>query len=143
MSVAGPPPLPRRALLRARRVAAFAAAYALRFLRANYAVAREIVTPGEGLAPAVVEVPLRSRTRVEVASYASLVTLTPGTMVLAISEDHSRLTVHGMHAGDLDAFRADLRALEDQMLSAWRPVGSEDGGSEDPGAGPDLRRRTT
>lgn len=131
-------PLPRRALLRGRRIADFAAAYTLRFLRANYEVAREIVTPGHGLAPAVVELPLRARTRFEVASYASLVTLTPGTMVLTISEDRSRLTVHGMHAGDLDAFRADLRALEEQMLSAWRPLQDEG-----PDAGPDLRRRTT
>ena len=66
---------PRRALLRSRRVAAFAGNYLLRFLRANYEVAKEIVTPGDGLAPAIVEVPLRSRTRFEIASYISLVSL--------------------------------------------------------------------
>ncbi|ADB75548.1 Na+/H+ antiporter subunit E [Geodermatophilus obscurus] len=111
---------PRRALLRSRRVAAFAGNYLLRFLRANYEVAKEIVTPGDGLAPAIVEVPLRSRTRFEIASYISLVSLSPGTVALALSEDRSRLAVHGMHAGDPEHFRADLRALEEQMLAAWR-----------------------
>lgn len=123
---------PRRALLRSRRISAFAGAYLLRFLRANYDVAREIVTPGDGLAPAIVEVPLRSRTPFEIASYMSLVSLTPGTVALALSEDRSRLAVHGMHAEDPDHFRADLRALEEQMLAAWRPVGSDRAATEAP-----------
>lgn len=123
---------PRRALLRSRRISAFAGAYLLQFLRANYDVAREIVTPGDGLAPAIVEVPLRSRTPFEIASYMSLVSLTPGTVALALSEDRSRLAVHGMHAGDPDHFRADLRALEEQMLAAWRPVGSDRAAAEAP-----------
>ncbi|MGY1709351.1 Na+/H+ antiporter subunit E [Geodermatophilus sp. SYSU D00758] len=139
MSSSGPPSAPRRTLIRAGRIATFAGAYLLRFLRANYEVAREIVTPGTGLAPAIVEVPLRSRSRFEIASYTSLVTLTPGTMALALSADGSRLTVHGMHAGDVECFRADLRALEEQMLAAWRPVGHR---CRDAGSGLDGRRRT-
>lgn len=126
----------RRALLRGGRISSFTSAYLLRFLRANYEVAREIVTPGDGLAPAIVEVPLRSRTPFEIASYMSLVSLTPGTVALALSEDRARLAVHGMHAGDPEHFRADLCALEEQMLSAWRPVVPS-------GAGEDPIRRTT
>jgi multicomponent Na+:H+ antiporter subunit E len=130
---------PRRVLLRSRRVGSFAGAYLLRFLQANYQVAREIVTPGDGLAPAIVEVRLSSRTRFEIASYMSLISLTPGTVALALSEDRSRLVVHGMHAADPDAFRADLRGLEDKMLAAWRPVGR---GPAVDGDHP-TRRRTT
>ncbi len=128
-----------RALLRTRRISAFTGAYLLRFLRANYHVAREIVTPGDGLAPAIVEVPLRSRTPFEIASYMSLVSLTPGTVALALSEDRSRLAVHGMHAGDPEHFRADLSDLEEQMLAAWRPVES---GRTVPGDDPTGRRTT-
>ncbi len=119
-----PSTAPRRALARSGRIAAFSAAYLLRFLRANYEVAREVVTPGNGLAPAVVEVPLLSRSPFEIASFMSLVTLTPGTMALELSDDRSRLTVHGMHVLDPEAFRADLRALEERMLRAWRPATS-------------------
>ncbi|WP_208983394.1 Na+/H+ antiporter subunit E [Geodermatophilus obscurus] len=126
-------------MVRGRRIASFAAAYLVRFLRANYRVAREIVTPGDGLAPAIVEVPLRSRTPFEIASYMSLVSLAPGSVALALSEDRSRLAVHGMHAGDPEHFRADLRELEDQMLAAWRPVGpGRDATGDD-----STRRRTT
>jgi multicomponent Na+:H+ antiporter subunit E len=127
----GTQPAPRRALRRGRRVAAFAGTYLLRFLRANYEVAKEIITPGHGLTPAIVEVPLRSRTPFEIASYMSLVSLTPGTVALALNEDRSRLAVHGMHAEDPERFRADLRALEEQMLAAWRPVDVDRTGAAD------------
>lgn len=113
---------PRRVLTRGRRVLGFVGTYVVHFLRANYAVAKEIVTPGDGLAPAIVTVPLRCRTRAEIAAYMSLITLSPGTMALALDEDRTHLTVHGMHAADPDAFRAELRELEERLLGAWRPV---------------------
>ncbi|UOY02588.1 Na+/H+ antiporter subunit E [Blastococcus sp. PRF04-17] len=119
---ATPPPPAQRVLVRARRVLAFAGTYAVHFLRANYTVAKEIVTPGDGLAPAIVTVPLRSRTRAETAAFMSLISLSPGTMVLAVSDDRTHLVVHGMHATDPDALRAELGELEEQLLRAWRPV---------------------
>lgn len=114
--------LPRRALLRGRRVTRFLLGYLVHFLRSNYVVTKEILTPGSQLSPAVVIVPVRSRTQAEVATYMSLINLSPGTITLALSQDRSRLTVHGMHASDPAAFREELQALESQLLLAWRPV---------------------
>lgn len=111
----------KRSRWRAARLAAFAGSYLLWLLRANYEVAREILTPGSGLTPAVVDVPLRSQTPGEIASFTGLITLTPGTMALALNDDRTRLTVHGMHAGEPEAFRASLQEMEDRMLAAWRP----------------------
>ena len=123
--------LPRRALVRSRRAVTFLGAYLARFLRSNVQVAAEIISPGSGLAPAVVVVPLRSRTPGEIATYMSLINLSPGTMTLAISEDRRHLTVHGMHAGDAEVFRAEMRELEDMMLAAWRPAPSRPGRDRD------------
>lgn len=111
-----------RAAIRTRRVGRFVLRYLLHFLRSNYVVAREILTPGSGVAPAVVDVAVRSRTPTELTVYMALVNLAPGTMTLAVSEDRRHVSVHGMHARDLDVFRAELRDLEEQLLAAWRPV---------------------
>ncbi|UOX99959.1 Na+/H+ antiporter subunit E [Blastococcus sp. PRF04-17] len=105
---------------RATRIAVFCGSYLLRFLRANLDVARVIVARRPRLAPAVVEIELRSRTPAEIATLMGLITLTPGTMALDLAADRSRLTVHGMQAPDLAAFRADLGVLEEQMLGAMR-----------------------
>ncbi|TKJ18122.1 Na+/H+ antiporter subunit E [Blastococcus sp. CCUG 61487] len=107
---------------RVRTIAGFLGWYLLTFLRANYRVAKEIVMPSDGLAPTFAEVPLRTRTRAETASYISLVTLSPGTLVIAVRTDPSRLLAHGMHARDPDSFRTELLELQDRLLAAWRPV---------------------
>ncbi|HZG88777.1 MAG TPA: Na+/H+ antiporter subunit E [Pseudonocardia sp.] len=113
-----------RAARRARRIVAFAGWFGWQFLRANAVVAREILTPGQGLAPVIVEIELRCRTPLEIASTIALITLTPGTMALTLREDPPRLAVHGMHAADVEAFRAGLHELEDRLLAALRPVGA-------------------
>lgn len=115
----------RWGLRRLLTIADFTGWYLVRFLKANYTVAKEVVTPGNGLAPAFVEISLRASTRFEIASYISLVTLSPGSLVIKLSEDRTRIVAHGMHAGEPAAFRAELLELERRMLAAWRPA---DGG---------------
>jgi multicomponent Na+:H+ antiporter subunit E len=114
-----------RMVRRGYRVIAFLGYFGYQFLRSNLVVAGEILTPGSGLAPAIIELRLRCRTRLEIVSLANLVNLTPGTLSLQIRVDPPALYVHGMHAGDVAAFRHRLRNLEDRMLAAMRPVGGE------------------
>jgi multicomponent Na+:H+ antiporter subunit E len=124
--VSGPSPvLARLALGRAVRAAAFAGYFTLLFLRANAAVVWEIVTPRSRLAPAVVWLPLRSRTAQEITTLAYLINLTPGTLVLEASEVPPVLLIHGMHAGDPAAFLATLAHLEDRMLGVARRPGGD------------------
>jgi multicomponent Na+:H+ antiporter subunit E len=111
-----------RAVRRTGRALSFAGWFGGQFLRANAAVAREILTPGQGLAPVIVQVELRCRTPLEIASLIALITLTPGTMALTLREDPPRLAVHGMHAADVEAFRGQLRELEDRLLAVLRPA---------------------
>lgn len=132
--------LARRAVLRGYRIAAFAVWFTAEFLRANAVVAWEILTPGHGVAPAIVTLPLRSRTPFEIASMICLVTLTPGTLALNLRGDPPALAVHGMHASDVEAFRTRLRDLEDRMLTAIRPVDDDTAGPRATDADPTHER---
>ncbi|MFY1699192.1 MULTISPECIES: Na+/H+ antiporter subunit E [unclassified Solwaraspora] len=114
--------LPGRFALRAVRVSRFIGYFAVRLVVANLVVAREIVTPGSGLSPGIVEIRLRTRTPTEVVLMALAVGLTPGTLTVAIRQDPPTLFVHGMHAEDPQTFRAELARLQDRMLPAVRPV---------------------
>src|SRR5690606_39137516 len=104
------------------RIAHFVAYFTAQFLLSNLQVLWEVLTPGRGTAPAIIAVPLRCRTRTEIVSFANLVTLTPGTLVLEIVRDPPVLYLHGMFFHDVDAVVADLRRLEDRLLAAMRPV---------------------
>lgn len=114
--------LPGRFALRTVRVSRLIGYFAVRLVVANLVVAREIVTPGSGLSPGIVEIRLRTRTPTEVVLMALAVGLTPGTLTVAIRQDPPTLFVHGMHAEDPQTFRAELARLQDRMLPAVRPV---------------------
>lgn len=112
-------------LRQAGRLLAFTAWYLRRFLGANVVVVREVLSPGTDVAPSVLQLLLRCRTDVEVASFIALVGLTPGTLV--VSSDDERpdgggavVAVHVMHAADPVAARAELRELEARLLRALR-----------------------
>lgn len=117
------PGLLRRAALRAWWTAVFAFFYFRFFVRSNVEVIVEVLTPGSGLAPAVVELPLHARNTAEIAVMAHLITLTPGTLVLEAREDPPLLYVHGMHVADPEGFLAELGDLEIRLLRMARPVG--------------------
>lgn len=107
------------------RLVAFTAWYLFGFLRSNLVLSREVLSPGTGVAPSVLEVRLRCRTDVEVASYIALVGLTPGTLVLSSDDEREAgggavVGVHVMHAADARAARAELRDLEARLLRALR-----------------------
>lgn len=111
------------AAARAGRLVAFVG-YAFReMITATGEVAWDAISPGSGLQPGVVELPLRCRTPLEITTLANLITLTPGTLTLAITHDPPALYVHGMYAPDADEFRARLQAMEVRVLHALRPEG--------------------
>jgi multicomponent Na+:H+ antiporter subunit E len=73
--------------------------------------------------PGVVAIPLDARTDAEIALLANLITLTPGSVTLDISEDRSVLYVHAMYidGGDVEAYRRSLKeGLERRVLELMR-----------------------
>jgi multicomponent Na+:H+ antiporter subunit E len=116
----------RRAAIRCVRTPGFLGYYGWLFLKANAAVAREIVAPRSTLAPAVVELRLRGHRPLEIAVLAHLISLTPGTLALEVRADPPTLFLHGMHAADPQRFRDQLSELEDRLLAVMRPTGGDD-----------------
>ncbi|MEY3072600.1 MAG: hypothetical protein RLZZ353_796 [Actinomycetota bacterium] len=90
---------------------------------ANLRVARQVLTPGLDIDAAIVRVPTRCRTSLELVVFANCITLTPGTLTLEADEAERVLFVHGMFVADRPAFLADLAAMEARILRAMRPRG--------------------
>ncbi|MDG4832159.1 Na+/H+ antiporter subunit E [Solwaraspora sp. WMMD1047] len=112
----------RRFALRTGRIVAFLGYFVGRLVAANIMVAREIVTPGTGFRPGIVDYPARPGSRSELVLLSLIIGLTPGTLTVAVSQRPRVLYVHGMRAEDLAAFRRDLAEMEWRMLLALRPV---------------------
>ncbi len=88
---------------------------------ANLRVAFDILTPKNYLNPGIVEVPLDVESDLEITLFANLVTLTPGTLSLDVSDDRKTLFVHVMYLQDEEHFMRELKdGLEKRLIEVMR-----------------------
>jgi multicomponent Na+:H+ antiporter subunit E len=90
-------------------VLAFAAFFGRELVRSSLLVAWDVVTPQDRRQPALVSVPLQLRSDLGIALLANLVTLTPGTLAIGLTDDGSEMLVHAMFAPDDDTLRREIK----------------------------------
>ena len=91
------------------------------FLKANFYVFYDIVTLKHYMTPAIIAVPLTVETEMEITLFANLITLTPGTLLLDVSNDRKVFYVHTMYLKDKEKFIKELKeGLEKKLLYLMR-----------------------
>lgn len=99
----------------------FLAFFVKEIVVSNLVVAREVLSPRPRRRPGVVAVPLDARTDAEITFLANVVTLTPGTLSLDVSEDRSTLYVHTMFLDSPEALRREIKdGFERRVLELMR-----------------------
>jgi multicomponent Na+:H+ antiporter subunit E len=89
------------------------------FIRSNVKLTKEILTPGLTLTPAVVKFPLRLKSDFGIMTLANISNLTPGTLILGISDDKKYLYVHTLYleGGSVEAFKKGIQdGFEERLL---------------------------
>ncbi len=88
-------------------------------LVATLRVSYEVLTPKNSLNPAVISVPLEVSSDLEIMLLANMITLTPGTLSLDVSQDKKHLYVHTLYSeGSLVAFRENIKqGFEKKILA--------------------------
>ncbi len=84
---------------------------------------RAPLTAESYVCPGVVAIPLDAHTDAEITMLANLITLTPGSVCLDLSEDKRLLYVHAMYidGGDIEAYRRSVKeGLERRVLELLR-----------------------
>ncbi len=90
-------------------------------LISNLRVLWDVITPKNISKPGVIAVPLEARSDFEIMLVANLVSLTPGTLSLDVSEDRRSLYVHVMFLEDVESARRDIKqGIEKKVLEALR-----------------------
>jgi multicomponent Na+:H+ antiporter subunit E len=75
---------------------------------ANIQLAKHILGPKMDLEPGFLKVELRTRNSQELLLFANLITMTPGTMAVEVSEDQKWIYIHTLFAQDPEKVRQDL-----------------------------------
>ncbi len=78
-------------------------------LVANVRVAGIILGPRSAVRPGIIAVPLDIQTDLEITLLANLLTLTPGTLTLEVSEDRKVLYIHFLQADDPAELRRKIK----------------------------------
>ena len=84
-------------------------------------VAWDVVTPLQRSKPALIAVPIEANSDAEITVLANLISLTPGSLSVDVSEDRSHLLVHAMFVDDPEAFKQEIKdGMERRILEAMR-----------------------
>ncbi len=87
----------------------------------NLKVAYDVATPGYFMKPAILAIPLDCKTDLEITLFANMITMTPGTWSIDVSDDKKTLYIHAMYVDDVDTFIKDLKnGLERKLLEVMR-----------------------
>lgn len=98
----------------------FVAFFVKELVMANLTVAFDIVTPVWHMKPGVIAMPLEAKTDMEITMVANLISLTPGTLSLDVSDDRRVLFIHAMFLDNEQELRASLQNMERRVLEILR-----------------------
>ncbi len=87
------------------KVISFAAFFLKELFVANIKIAYDILTPHYYMRPTVIALPLAVKTDLEITLLAGMITLTPGTLSLDVSDNRKILYVHALYVKGNDVER--------------------------------------
>ena len=86
-------------------------------IKANLEVAYEVITPKLKMTPGIIMVPLDVKSNIGITLLANMISLTPGTLSIDVSNDRKVLFVHAMYIKDREAFiRSIKNGFEKRIL---------------------------
>ncbi|MFD1769713.1 Na+/H+ antiporter subunit E [Sphingobacterium suaedae] len=111
----------QRYFYRVPKIINFIFYFVYELIKANVQVAFDVVTPKYFFKPGIVKYPLHAKTDFEINLLTTMLSLTPGTLILDISEDKKTIYIHVMYLTDPEKFVAQTKTgLERRLLAILR-----------------------
>ena len=83
---------------------------------ANVQVAYEVITPGLKMTPGIIMVPLDVKSDLAITLLANMISLTPGTLSIDVSNDKKVLFVHAMYIRNREDFIRSIKNGFERMV---------------------------
>lgn len=111
----------RRYLSRSGRIIMLALSFLCELALSAWRVLRIVIRPKLDLNPGIIAVPLTVTHDYEITLLANMITLTPGTLSMDVSEDRKTLFVHCIDVPDPEITVRDIKeGFERQIMEAFR-----------------------
>jgi len=105
------------------RILRLAGLFVVELFASAFAVARLVVTPNlrRHLRPAIIAFPLTAKSDAEITLLANLITLTPGTLSVDVSQDRQVLYIHVLQLKDREALiRSIAHGFEARVIEVFQ-----------------------
>lgn len=90
-------------------------------VKSGVSVARMVFSPRMGFRSGILAIPLDTQRDLDITLFANLISLTPGTLSLDVSDDRRTLYVHAMHTEHPEADKQAMKqAFEKNIAEALR-----------------------
>jgi len=94
--------------------------YVKEVVQSNFRVAHDVLTPRHRMKPGIIRLELEELTDRQVLILSDLISMTPGTLCLDLSEDRRRLYIHVMYIDE--SVEAVTKGLKDDYERRVRRV---------------------
>lgn len=109
-----------RWILRIPLIAEFFIVYLWEMMKANIQVSRAAFSPKVKLTPAILRIPLDLKSDNQILLLASLVTMTPGSITVDVSNDRKSLFAHLLFYSTPEAATLEIKnVLEGRIQRIW------------------------
>ena len=89
--------------------------------KANVEVAYDVITIKNHMKPGIIKYPLDAKSDVEITFLANLISLTPGSLSLDVSEDKKVMFIHAMYVENEEEFIQNIKnGFERRLLNILR-----------------------
>lgn len=85
-------------------------------LKANLQVAFDLITPDLFSKPGIIAYPLDAKTDFEITMLSNIIALTPGTMVIDLSDDRSIIYIHVLYLNNKGKFIKEFKENTEMKL---------------------------
>jgi len=103
------------------QVVSFVIYYLTEMIKANILIATDILSPRPKMTPGILKIKLEVESDHEILSLFNLISMTPGTLSIDLSDDKKFIYIHAWHVKDVDKFKENLKnTLEKRVLEVYR-----------------------
>lgn len=109
---ASPPPIPTRPLIFIK----FSIYMLIQLIKSNLRIAIQVLSIKPSYYPGIIKFELATQNEDQTIWLANMISLTPGTLILDVSDDQKALYVHVMFLKDPEQAQEELKDLEKHVM---------------------------
>jgi len=89
--------------------------YFYKLVEANLVIAHDILTPRMYTQPGIMHVPVSIQSKLGLLMFTNLLSMTPGNLVIDLSEDRKRLKVHVIYVQRQERILREINEIQRQI----------------------------